>query len=99
MTKQEAIEKYKLLESVRTEAALRIVLPTLAHLREFYDNVKNFSWPASYGESPWDWVSWIAYLATTSEPVTNTHVLESEAYRIAQSYRNDTHNCEKGAQA
>lgn len=89
MTKLEAIEKYKVLESVRTEAALRAVLPTLEDLREFYDNVKNFSWPGSYGESPWDWASWVAYLATTTDPVTNSHVIDSEPYRIAQSYRNE----------
>jgi hypothetical protein len=85
MTNQQAIRKYRHLERVHSRAEIRQALPTLADLLAFWHEVKELSWPGSFGVSPWDYCSFIASMASGAE-VTNTAVIDSEEYKIAMEY-------------
>lgn len=85
MTKDEAFEKYHEAAQVREYSEVKKVFPTREELVQFWDDVKHFSWPGSYGVSPWSMCGDVAYVVAGGT-VTNPHVIASDYYKIAMSY-------------
>lgn len=84
MKKQDAIAKYGPAMKA-TAANIREIFPTRQSILDFYRDVRGLAWPESFGASPWDTASMIAYIVAGGE-VTNPAVLASDEYAAAKSY-------------
>ena len=79
MNKIEAIEAYREAEKLNRNSMLDeflAVFPDPESLDRFRIETGKFSWPGSYGESPWEFASNVAYIARDDLSFTNPHYIE-----------------------